>query len=62
MLIVNVKNGNIEKALKVLKKKVRNTKQNQELREREEYVKPSIKKREKKNTAIYKRKKSELDD
>ena len=57
MLIVKVKNGNINKALKVLKQKVRNTKQNQELRERKEYTKDSVKKRKQKLDAIYKEKK-----
>jgi small subunit ribosomal protein S21 len=46
MLISNVENGNIEKALKNLKRKVFLTKQTQELKERKEFVKPSIKKRE----------------
>ena len=46
MLISKVENGNIEKALKNLKRKVFSTKQTQELRERKEFVKPSVKKRE----------------
>ncbi len=43
MLIVPVKKGNIERALKNLKKKVRNTKQKEELYSRKAYVKPSVK-------------------
>ena len=54
MLIVEVKNGKIERALKTLKKKVRNTKQNQELRTRQEFVKKSTKKRQQRNKAAHK--------
>tara|TARA_B110000444_G_C18458851_1_gene419258 strand:+ start:58 stop:252 length:195 start_codon:yes stop_codon:yes gene_type:complete len=53
MIKVNVKNGNIDKALKLLKRKVRNTKQTNELRERKKYPKPSQVRREAKNKAIY---------
>lgn len=45
MLIINVENNNIEKALKILKKKVFATKQLQNLRNNKEYEKPSISKR-----------------
>lgn len=45
MIIIKVDNNNIEKALKQLKYKVRNTKQTQELRDRKEFKKPSITKR-----------------
>jgi small subunit ribosomal protein S21 len=54
MLISKVENGNIEKALKNLKRKVFSTKQTQELRERKEFIKPSIKKREIMTNAKYK--------
>lgn len=53
MLKVDVQKGNIEKALKILKKKVRNTKQNQELRDRKQHTKKSVKKRKQKLKAIY---------
>jgi small subunit ribosomal protein S21 len=53
MLIVNVKNGNIEQALKKLKSKVRSTKQVQLLRERQQFTKPSVSKRLKKQKAEY---------
>lgn len=46
MLISKVEKGNIEKALKNLKRKVFSTKQTQEIRKRKEFVKPSVKKRE----------------
>lgn len=45
MLIIKVDSNNIEKALKKLKYKVRSTRQTQELRDRKEFVKPSILKR-----------------
>ncbi len=58
MLIINVSNSqNLEKALKVLKSKVIKTKQNQELLNRKEYVKPSVKKRVSLLKAIYTNKK-----
>jgi len=62
MLKVKVTGKNIEKALKQLKNKVRNTKQNQELREREAYTKPSVTKREEKLKAIYIAKKKDEED
>jgi small subunit ribosomal protein S21 len=45
MIIINVQNGNVEKALKEYKRKVQNTKQNQILRDRQEFVKPSVNRR-----------------
>lgn len=46
MLIIEVnKEKSIESALKTYKAKVQKTKQIQELRERQEYVKPSVKRR-----------------
>ena len=54
MLIVEVKKGNIEKALKDLKGKVIKTKQNEELRKRTEYVKKTTQKREKMKKAKFK--------
>ena len=47
MLIVNVKeHGSIDRALKVLKRKVEKTGQAKELRKRKEFTKPSILRRE----------------
>lgn len=54
MLIIKVDNQNIEKALKTLKRKTFAVKQLKELREREEYVKPSVTKRSEKSKAKYK--------
>jgi len=45
MLIVGIKNGNIEVALKEYKRKVQKVKQVEELRERKEFTKKSVKKR-----------------
>ncbi len=53
MIIVDCNKG-IESALKVYKGKVRNTKQVELLRDRQAFVKPSVKKRIQKLKAIYK--------
>jgi hypothetical protein len=53
MLIVTVKKEGIEKSLKLLKKKLINTNQNEILLNRKEYIKPSILNREKNKKAIY---------
>jgi small subunit ribosomal protein S21 len=53
MLIINVDNGNIEKALKQYKSKVIKTKQLKELRDRQEFEKTSVKKRQMKKLAKY---------
>ncbi len=54
MLVIEIgKNENIEKALKTLKSKVMKTKQQKQLFERKEYIKPSVKKRTQKLKAIY---------
>jgi len=42
---VSVKDGNVEKALRKLKKKVTNSRVLMEVREREHYVKPSTKRK-----------------
>jgi small subunit ribosomal protein S21 len=56
MLIVKVKNGGVEKALKELKSKVIKTRQNSHLNERKEYTKKSVKKRQILNKVKYKEK------
>ena len=45
MLVIEIKNGNVDAALKIYKKKVQSTKQIEQLRERQTYEKPSVKKR-----------------
>lgn len=62
MIIVKVENGNIEKALKIFKKKCLSTKILQELRDRQFYMKPSERKRINKNKAIYVQKKYRNND
>jgi len=58
MLIIKVKKGeNIDIALKRYKFKYRKTKVSESLRERQQFDKPSRKKREEKQKAIYKNKK-----
>jgi small subunit ribosomal protein S21 len=55
MLIVNVtKEKNLESALKKYKYKVQKTKQTENLRNRQKFVKPSVVKRSQKLKAIYK--------
>jgi small subunit ribosomal protein S21 len=54
MIIVDLKNEkSIETALRTYKSKVQKTKQVQILRDREQYVKPSVKRRTEKLKAIY---------
>jgi len=53
MLIVKVRNGNIEKALKEFKRKFKDAHIMEELRDRMEYKKNSVKKREKRKHAEY---------
>lgn len=57
MISIKVYNNNIEKALRKLKKQVKETKLMLELREREYYVKPSVLRREKKAKAKLRAKK-----
>jgi small subunit ribosomal protein S21 len=45
MLVIEIKNGNVDGALKLYKRKVQSTKQIEQLRERQTYEKPSVKKR-----------------
>ena len=54
MIIIPVKEGeNIERALKRFKRKSEKTGAIKELRERQKYTKPSVKKREELKKAIY---------
>lgn len=55
MIIIDItRTQNLDKALKVLKTKVIQTKQNELLRDRKEFTKNSVKLRNQKLTAIYK--------
>ena len=57
MLVIKIgKKENINSALKRFKRKFRDTRVIQEIRSRQEFVKPSEKKRKQKQKAIYKAK------
>lgn len=63
MIIVPLKEGeNIERALKKFKRKFEKTGVIKELRERQAYKKPSIKKREEKIRAVYVQHLQEVED
>lgn len=54
MLIVEVKDGeSIERALRRYKRKYRNSKMIRELRKRREYIKPSVRRRNEVQKAVY---------
>lgn len=60
MLIIDVKGADsIERALKILKRKVADTKQLQNLRNRKEFEKPSVKRRAEITKAKYIQKKKD---
>ena len=56
MLIIDVKDGKIERALKVYKNKVKRVKQIEQLRDRKEFEKPSVTKRIQKLKSVHKEK------
>lgn len=63
MLIINVKGADsLERALKILKRKTIDTKQIQILRDRKEFVKPSVKRRSEINKAKYIQKKRDAEN
>ena len=63
MLIIDIKNSDsLERALKILKRKVIDTKQLQNLRNRKEFEKPSVKRRSEINKAKYIQKKWDADN
>ena len=62
MLKIKVEDeGSFDKALKKWKKKFRDTKQMDQLRDKKEFKKPSVKKREQKESAIRKQQMSNND-
>lgn len=61
MLKVEVKKGNIERALKEYKSKVIKTRQMRDINDKVEYEKPSVKKRREKKTGVYREKKKRED-
>ena len=63
MLIIDIRNSeSLERALKQLKRKVIDTKQLQNLRDRKEFVKPSVKRRSEISKAKYIQKKWDADN
>jgi|TARA_Y100001938_G_C7902874_1_gene335588 small subunit ribosomal protein S21 len=62
MLIIKVQKGNITRALKQFKRKFRDTKMIKEIREREYYTKPSLKRRREMDEAIRRHKKQQNDE
>ena len=63
MIVVQVKDGeNIERALKKFKRKFEKTGVIKELRERQAYTKPSMKRREEMKKAVYKQKLQEKEE
>ena len=62
MLKIPVVKGNINKALKIFKRKFKQTGILKEVRERKNYTKPSTKRRKQKEKAILKRKYKEKND
>ena len=62
MLKIPVIKGNINRALKQFKKKFKQTKVLQELKDRKQYIKPSKKRRIQKDEAIRKLKKQQDDE
>ena len=62
MLKIPVVKGNINKALKIFKRKFKQTGILKEVRENKNYIKPSTKRRKQKEKAILKRKYREEND
>ena len=62
MLKIPVVKGNIERALKLFKRKFKKTGALKEVRERKNYIKPSTKRRKQKEKAILKQKYKENND
>ena len=62
MLRIPVVKGNINRALKLFKRKFRNTQVLKELRERKNYTKKSLKRRIEKDEAIRRHKKQQDDE
>ena len=62
MLIIPVQKGNINKALKIFKRKFKQTGKLKEVRERKYYTKPSVKRKLAKEKAILKQKYKENND
>lgn len=62
MRSVSVRNGNVEAALRVFKRKVNNSEVLMEYRERQEYIKPSTKRSQRKQAAVVRERKRQAND
>jgi len=62
MLIIPVQKDNIDKALKIFKRKFKQTGRLKEIRERKQFIKPSLKRKLAKEKAILKQKYREEND
>ena len=62
MLVIKVQKGNLNRALKQFKRKFKNTQVLRKIREHEQYIKPSLKRRIEKDEAIRKLKKQQDDE
>ena len=62
MRSVSVRNGNVEAALRVFKRKVNNSEVLMEYRERQEYIKPSTKRSQRKQAAVARERKRQSND
>ena len=62
MLIIPVKKGNINRALKQFKRKFRDTQKMKQIRERQYFTKPSLKRRREMDEAIRRSKKQQNDE
>ena len=62
MLIIPVIKGNVDRALKQFKRKFKQTGTLKELRERKQYIKPSVKRKLEKEKAILNQKYKEEND
>lgn len=59
---VTVRNGNVEAALRVFKRKMNNDEILMEYRERQEYVKPCLKRNKKRQAAVIRERKRQQND
>ena len=62
MRSVTVRNGNVDAALRVFKRKVNNSEVLREYREREKYTKPSTKRQARKQAAVVRERKRQQND
>lgn len=62
MRSVSVRNGNVDAALRVFKRKVNNSEVLMEYRERQEYIKPSTKRSQRKQAAVVRERKRQAND